>query len=125
MPGRRAGLAARLDAHAIDRAIHAAAEDRARYMWPWETEPTSLASSILDDEAYDWLAIMRGMLTTAGWPIVASEANVLEAYRDGRGAGIEASATGTAGLAGALTLAQAGLLDPRDRVAVLFTGVDR
>jgi threonine synthase len=118
-------LAARLDAHEIDRAIRDAARDRARYMWPWETEPTSIASSILDDEAYDWLAIVRGTLTTGGWPIVASENNVLEAYRDGRSAGIEASATGTAGLAGAMTLAQAGLLDPRDRVAVLFTGVDR
>jgi threonine synthase len=118
-------LAGNADAVAIDRAVHAAAGDRARYMWPWETEPKSAASGILDDETYDWLAVVRGMLLTGGWPVVASEANVLEAYCEGRGAGINASATGTAGLAGAMTLAQAGLLDRHDRVGVLFTGVDR
>jgi threonine synthase len=109
----------------IDRAIRAAAGDRARFMWPWETEPKSAASGILDDETYDWLAVVRGMLRTGGWPVVASESNILEAWCEGRGAGINASATGTAGLAGAMTLAQSELLDRGDRVAVLFTGIDR
>jgi threonine synthase len=110
---------------AIDRALVAAARDRPRFMWPWDTEPRSAATGILDDETYDWLAVVRGMLQTGGWPVIASEANVLEAYREGRGASIRASATGAAGLAGAMTLAQAGLLDRHHRVAVLFTGVDR
>lgn len=118
-------LTAHSDAAVIDRAISAAARDRARFMWPWETEPKSAASGILDDQTYDWLAIVRGMLITGGWPVIAAESNVLEAYGDGRGAGITASATGTAGLAGAKTLVQAGLLDSNDRVAVLFTGADR
>lgn len=118
-------LGAHADATAIARAIDLAARERAGFMWPWESEPKSAASGILDDETYDWLAVVRGMLLTGGWPVVASEANVLEAYCEGRGAGITASATGTAGLAGAMTLAQAGLLDPQDRVGVLFTGVDR
>ncbi len=118
-------LKAHADAAVIDCAIHAAAQDRARFMWPWETEPKSIASGILDDETYDWLAIVRGMLKTGGWPVVAAEGDVLEAYCDGRGALITASATGTAGLAGAMALVQAGLLDRNDRVAVLFTGVDR
>lgn len=118
-------LSENANAAAIDRAVHAAAMDRARFMWPWESEPKSAASGILDDETYDWLAVVRGMLATGGWPVVASEANVLEAYGEGRGAGVNASATGTAGLAGAMTLAQAGLLDGRDRVGLLFTGVDR
>ncbi len=118
-------LAENGNAAAIDRAIRAAARDRARFMWPWESEPKSAASGILDDETYDWLAVVRGMLTTGGWPVVASEANVLEAYCEGRGAGIHASATGTAGLAGAMSLAQAGLFDRRDRVGLLFTGVER
>jgi threonine synthase len=91
-------------------------------MWAWEHEPASLATGILDDETYDWLAIVRGMLLTGGWPVVASEHNVLEAWCAGRGEGIEASATGTAGLAGGMSLAQAGLLHPHDRVGVLFTG---
>lgn len=110
---------------ATARAIHEAAEGRVRYMWPWESEPKSAATGILDDETYDWLAVVRGMLMTGGWPIVASESNILEAYCDGRAAGIHTSATGTAGLAGAMTLAQAGLLGAHERVAVLFTGVDR
>ncbi|MBX7183880.1 MAG: pyridoxal-phosphate dependent enzyme [Vicinamibacteria bacterium] len=118
-------LTAKANSEAIDRAIHAAAADRARFMWPWESEPKSAASGILDDETYDWLAVVRGMLATGGWPVVASEANVLEAHCEGRGAGIQASATGTAGLAGAMTLAQAGLLDRGDRVGLLFTGVER
>ena len=118
-------LAQNATAAAIDRAVQAAAADRSRFMWPWESEPKSAASGILDDETYDWLAVVRGMLVTGGWPVVASEANVLEAYCEGRGAGIQASATGTAGLAGAMTLAQAGLFDRRDRVGLLFTGVER
>ncbi len=118
-------LAANVGGLAIDRAVQAAAGDRARYMWPWETEPKSAASGILDDETYDWLAVVRGMLLTGGWPVVAPEANVLEAYCEGRGAGINASATGAAGLAGAMTLAQAGLFDGHDRVGILFTGVER
>jgi threonine synthase len=118
-------LIANANAAAVHRAVDAAAGDRARFMWPWETEPKSAASGILDDETYDWLAVVRGMLLTGGWPVVASEANVLEAYCEGRGAGIKASATGTAGLAGAMTLAGAGLLDRHDRVGVLFTGIDR
>jgi threonine synthase len=118
-------VAENANAAAIDRVVHAAAGGRARFMWPWESEPKSAASGILDDETYDWLAVVRGMLATGGWPVVASEANVLEAYCEGRGAGVNASATGTAGLAGAITLAQAGLLDGRDRVGLLFTGVER
>jgi threonine synthase len=118
-------LAAHADVGALEHAVSSAAQDRADFMWAWEHEPASLATGILDDETYDWLAIVRGMLITGGWPVVASEHNILEAWCEGRGAGIEASATGTAGLAGAMSLSQAGLLDPHHRVGVLFTGVDR
>ena len=118
-------LTVHADVDAMNRAIAGAARDRARYMWSWEAEPRSRASGILDDETYDWLAIVRGMLTTGGWPVVATESNILEAYCEGRAAGIVACATGTAGLAGAMTLAQAGLLAAEERVAVIFTGVDR
>ena len=118
-------LSAHADARAMEGAIAAAARDRARFMWPWQTEPKSLATGILDDETYDWLAIVRGMLVTGGWPMVATESNILEAYCEGRAAPIVASATGAAGLAGAMTMAEAGLLSVKDRVAVIFTGIDR
>ena len=39
-----------------------AARHRSAFMWPWETEPHSVADGILDDETYDWLAVVRGML---------------------------------------------------------------
>jgi threonine synthase len=118
-------LTSHAEATDFDWVIRTAARDRARFMWPWETEPRSLATGILDDETYDWLAVARGMLETGGFPVVASEASILEAYCEGRGAGVRASATGTAGLAGAMTMAGAGLLNPDERVALLFTGVDR
>ncbi|MBP9945967.1 MAG: pyridoxal-phosphate dependent enzyme [Vicinamibacteria bacterium] len=118
-------LFAHADTATLEHAVTSAAQDRAGFMWAWDSEPASLATGILDDETYDWLAIVRGMLLTGGWPVVASEHNVLEAWCEGRGEGIEASATGTAGLAGGMSLAQAGLLHPHERVGVLFTGVDR
>lgn len=118
-------LASHAGPDAVERAIQTAARERPRFMWPWESEPRSAASGILDDETYDWLAVVRAMLMTGGFPVVASEAQVLEAWCEGRGAGINASATGTAGLAGAMALAEAGLLDRGDRLALLFTGIDR
>ncbi len=118
-------IATRADTAALEHAVASAAQDRASFMWAWEHEPASLATGILDDETYDWLAIVRGMVLTGGWPVVASEHNILEAWCEGRGEGTRASATGTAGLAGGMSLAQAGLLNPHDRVGVLFTGVDR
>ena len=42
-------------------------------MWPWETEPHSIAHGILDDETYDWAAVVEAMLTTGGRPVVVSE----------------------------------------------------
>ena len=118
-------IAAHADKAALEHAVAAAALNRAAFMWAWEQEPASAATGILDDETYDWLAIVRGMLLSGGWPVVASEPNVLEAWCEGRGEGVLVCATGTAGLAGAMSLSQAGLLDPHHRVGVLFTGVDR
>jgi len=31
-------------------------------MWPWEETPRSVAHGILDDETYDWLAIVKGIM---------------------------------------------------------------
>ena len=46
---------------------------RSEFMWPWETEPHSVAHGILDDETYDWLAVVEGMLATGGTPVVVDE----------------------------------------------------
>jgi threonine synthase len=95
--------------HGLDYAIH----HRSAFMWPWETEPVSVAGGILDDETYDWVAVIRGMLASGGWPVTVSEEQLIEANRI---AGPGVSATGSAGLAGAMALPS------EETTAVLFTG---
>jgi threonine synthase len=93
-------------------------------MWPWETTPHSLAHGILDDETYDWLAIVEGMVWSGGWPVVVDEATIARANDLARAStAIDVDHTGTAGLAGLLALADRGELDvTRERVAVIFSG---
>jgi threonine synthase len=110
----------------IVRAMTWARSHRSEVMWPWETEPMSIAEGILDDETYDWAAVVGGMLATDGAPILVGEDRLREANELAREAtGIDVSHTGSAGLAGLLELAERGELRPDERVAVLFTGVHR
>ncbi len=103
-----------------------AAHHRAEFMWPWESEPTSLATGILDDETYDWLAVVEAMLATGGYPVVADERTIAAANRVGRETtGIDADPTGTAGLAGLMQLLAVGVTLRDETVALLFTGVRR
>lgn len=93
-------------------------------MWPWEHVGESAADGILDDETYDWIPVVRAMGDGNGSPIVASEAQVLHANELGRSTtGIDASYTGTAGLAG--LIAARDDIGPSERVAVVFSGVRR
>lgn len=108
---------------AIDAALVDAATRRPAFMWPWEAEPRSAASGILDDETYDWLAIVRAMLVTGGSPVAAREPDVVAARALAQAAGVPASATGSAGLAGLTTMRE--LVTADERVAVLLTGVER
>jgi threonine synthase len=109
----------------IDDVIRIAATHRSAYMWPWETEPKSIATGILDDETYDWRAVVKGMLTTGGLPVVVGEDRLAEAHHLGRATGVPVDPTGSAGLAGLIDLLASGLVGPDERVAVLFTGVER
>src|SRR4029079_6610252 len=82
-------------------ALAHAARNRSEFMWPWEEEPRSVAHGILDDETYDWLAAVEGMLATRGVPLVVEEGRLLEGNELARDAtGIAVDATGSAGLAG-------------------------
>lgn len=105
-----------------DLVLAAAVRHRSAYMWPWETEPHSVASGILDDETYDWAAVVGAMLRTGGQPVIAGEDRLVEAHDLGRRAGYSVSPTGTAGLAGVLELLAAGVVGTDERVVVLFTG---
>jgi len=95
-------------------------------MWPWEGELRSAATGILDDETYDWAAVIEAMLTTGGRPVVVSEGLLEEANALGReSTGIAVDPTGSSGLAGLLELRHDGVIGGDERVAVLFTGIDR
>ena len=92
-------------------------------MWPWEPPGTSVATGILDDEAYDWAVVLDALERTGGTALTVSEDELRAANDRARGATrIEASATGTAGLAGLEALRRAGTVSPSDIAAVLFTG---
>jgi len=110
----------------VEEALRYAAGHRSQFMWPWEEEPKSIAHGILDDETYDWLAVLRGMVTTGGTPVLVSEETLKEANALAQAAtGISVDHTGSAGLAGLLHLHREGGVGPEERAAVLFTGVKR
>ena len=123
-------LAARLPAGVglpeVRAAISYAATHRSEFMWPWEEEPRSIAHGILDDETYDWLAVVEGMLIWGGGPVVVSEELLARANALAVDAThIDVDPTGSAGLAGLLALRDQGAIGEHERVGVLFTGVRR
>ncbi len=93
-----------------------AAQHPAEYMWPWETEPRSIATGILDDETYDWLGVLRGVIESGGSAFTVDEATLREANKL---SGAAVSYTGSAGLAGVLAMR------PEGRVAVIYSGARR
>ena len=116
----------RLGDEAVRAVTARLAADPQRYMTPWETEPVSYATGILDDVAYDWTAVVEAMLRSGGHPVVASEDDLRRAHRLARlHTGIDVCPTGAAGLGGLLALLGAdsgAAVKPGERVAVLFTG---
>jgi len=111
---------------AIRKTVAEAARHRSAFMQPWPQEPVSVATGILDDETYDWRAVVEGMLTTGGRPLVVSEDSLTQAHRLAVArTGIPVDPTGSSGLAGLLEMRRSGQVGDRDRVAVLFTGLQR
>jgi threonine synthase len=109
-----------------DTALAYAAAHRSQFMWPWEEPPHSVASGILDDETYDWLAVLRGVAATGGSTVVVDEDTLRQANRLVLEATpIQPSHTGSAGLAGLLQLQRQGVVAAGARVGVLLTGVQR
>jgi threonine synthase len=120
-----ANCASRIPAD-IRSAVAYAAHHRSEFMWPWESEPQSIAHGILDDETYDWLVPVEEMLATGGGPLVVDEVVLAEANALAlQATGVPVDPTGSAGLAGLLVLRHSGRIADDERVAVLFTGVIR
>lgn len=96
------------------------------YMWPWD-DPHSYATGILDDITYDWLPLIQATHASGGEPIVASESLIVRAHQLAKMAtDIPVCSTGAAGLAGLMHQPPQRSGDGRrQRVALLFTGVDR
>lgn len=110
----------------LDGALRYAATHRKEFMWPWEQVPHSVAHGILDDETYDWWALVDGMIRTGGRPLTVDESTLTTAHGAVQThAGVQASATGTSGVAGVMQLHREGGLRPGEVVGVLLTGCER
>lgn len=113
-------------AGALAEALQYAAQHRRNFMWPWEDEPQSLAHGILDDETYDWLALLEGMVDTGGYPITVREELIVRANEVARQqTAINVDPTGSSGLAGLLQLQDS--LEPAagETIGLIFSGVTR
>ena len=109
-----------------DVGLGEALHHRSTAMWPWESEPTSEATGILDDETYDWAGVAEGLGRSHGASIVASESSVARAHALAHEhTSIDVDATGSAGLAGVVEAPDLAMGEPFGQVAVLFTGVTR
>lgn len=121
----RAGLIANHPS-IVEEEVRYARTHHSAFMKPWEKAPRSVAHGILDDETYDWAAVVEGMLRSGGWPLVVNDDRLTEANalaREATGANVDH--TGSAGLAG---LMKAFAIDARlaaERVAVIFSGAQR
>jgi threonine synthase len=96
---------------------------RRDFMWPWEPPGASVATGILDDEAYDWASVVDALLRTGGTALAVGEDDLRRANDLARSAtGIDVDPTGSAGLAGLVALRDRRAISRHARAAVLFTG---
>jgi len=120
------GIRVHAGSSAVREELVYAAQHKSQFMWPWETTPRSVAHGILDDETYDWYAIVRGMIETGGYPVVVGEERLVAASALAREAGhVDADETGAAGLAGLLELRAKDAVEEAETVGVIFSGVRR
>jgi threonine synthase len=98
------------------------AEVWAEAMTVWKN-PASLADGILDDETYDWVGVVEAMRRNGGFPVVAPEAEIEAAHRLAHEAGYNVSPTGSAGLAGLLTMRDD--IAPNEHIVIVLSGVAR
>jgi threonine synthase len=123
--GRSLFIRDRVPREWVEEELHHAVRHRSGFMWPWESEPRSIAHGILDDETYDWAAVVWGMLVTGGYPLVVSEEALADVNHLARErTGIPVDPTGSAGFAGLVEAARGGGLRG-ERAAVLMTGRTR
>ena len=112
--------------------LTSAASSKADFMFPW-ADPHSVASGILDDETYDWLALCDGLLETGGTAHHVEDPIIEEAKAFAMGElGVTVCHTGSAGFAGLLQHRGVGASEAVDAAAsglapdlVILSGLDR
>jgi hypothetical protein len=106
-----------------DEDLASAVRHRSDAMWPWQPEPRSAATGILDDETYDWAGLVAGIRSSHGGSVVATEADVDRAHAlTHTMTAVDADQTGCAGLAGILGVSP----DPCPTThGLIFTGATR
>lgn len=83
---------------------------RDHFMQTWLDVQPSLAHGILDDETYDWVALLEGVLGTRGRAMTVEESQLQQAWEAVREVSdLRPCYTGVAGLAGAMALADEAL----------------
>ena len=92
-------------------------------MTSWE-KPASLATGILDDITYDWVGVVNALAKTGGGSIVASETEIVAAYKLVNSLGVAVEPTGSASVAGVINALKSGYINGSDRVGVLLTGIE-
>jgi threonine synthase len=119
-------VAERAGRTSVEEALRHAATHRSEFMWAWKSEPHSIAHGILDDETYDWMAVVRGMLQTGGRAVTVSEERLKSANVQARQTtGINVDHTGSAGVAGLVELVARREIARNENVATIFSGVRR
>lgn len=108
----------------VEAAMQWALTHRSGVMVPW-LNPQSVATGIIDDEAYDWAALVRAMLVSGGWPVTVSDAQVSQATALVNADGIDADETGSAAVAGVLALGGRAGVGGRERAVATVTGIRR
>jgi hypothetical protein len=110
--------------------LTSAASAKADFMFPW-ADPHSVASGILDDETYDWLALCDGLLETGGSAHHVEDPLICDAKAFALGTmGVNACHTGSAGFAGLLQHRGVGTSDEVKESGllpdlVILSGLDR
>ncbi|HJM98678.1 MAG TPA: pyridoxal-phosphate dependent enzyme [Acidimicrobiales bacterium] len=110
--------------HSVNEIVSFAKANEARLMKPWEN-PSSLATGILDDVTYDWLGVIRALYVTNGGSVVSPEEHIIHASELVPELGVIAEPTGSASVAGVMTLMEKEMINRNNKVAVLITGKSR